>query len=918
MDPMLESFITESRENLETAGRCFLALEKTPDDEALLNNLFRSIHTIKGSSGLFDIPAFTKVVHAAEDVLDTVRCGELTLTSEHIDLFLDTMDQVSAWLDDLENTETLAEGAESSSQSLAHALRILLGEIDVSESNEENTRITSTENSVAEPTDKTLWVELPDWLSLMPDDSRLISFKRATEETLEILAIEYTPDSQCFFSGEDPLHTIRSLPGLVWFHTLPREPWSDPVAMDPYQCNLIFYAVATGDESEIQHYLRYITEQIRVTKLLPLQFVLPTGETGDNEPFGGFINEAPQVMAQQDWALLRRLIAPLLEISGSELLQTSALRWMGALLQQQNPDPALLDALLNTVVKGEFQWPDSLDHERASIDIKDEDTPPASESAQVDNTASQSQLSEAQLKAVAHVLVTQKQILSMPCTADLFAGRIASVSTVVTNLLYAANIQTDGLKQAVEAAQSQKSANPLVTFLADLSLNPLAATEKTPDPIPEVSTALPLEEQCQGGERRRADRRRGNRRQDNTLPVTEDASTAPSQTLKVDQQRIDVLMDLVGELVVAKNALPFLARRAEDDFGIRPLAKEIKAQYAVINRLSEELQSTMMQIRMVPVSNVFQRFPRLVRDLSRKLNKQINLVLEGEETEADKNVVENLADPLIHLVRNSLDHGLETAQERQAAGKSAQGTIILRAIPHDDQVVIEVIDDGRGIDPEVIKRKAYEKGIIDEHRLDIISDQDALQLILAAGFSTAEEISDLSGRGVGMDVVHSVVSEAGGHVLVNSEKGQGSTVRLSLPLSMAVSRVMMIEVAGQCYGVSMEHIVETVRLPAEAIQRIKQCEVVVLRDRLIPLFHLRHLLQLEPIAVPPGEVAVLVMILGGEEVGLVIDEFHEGIDIIQKPLEGVMANYPYYSGTALLGDGRVLLVLNAKELLACR
>ncbi|RKX24301.1 MAG: chemotaxis protein CheA, partial [Candidatus Zixiibacteriota bacterium] len=202
--------------------------------------------------------------------------------------------------------------------------------------------------------------------------------------------------------------------------------------------------------------------------------------------------------------------------------------------------------------------------------------------------------------------------------------------------------------------------------------------------------------------------------------------------------------------------------------------------------------------------------------------------------------------------------------------------------------------------------------------LDSISDQDALQLIFAAGLSTAEQISDLSGRGVGMDVVRSVISNAGGSVSAESVIGQGTTIRLALPLSMAVSHVMMIETAEQTYGIPMNEIVETVRIPARSIRRIKQSEAVVLRDQLTPLFHLRRLLNLSSVDTLPDEVAVLVMNSGGQQVGLIIEEFLEGIDIIQKPLEGIMARYPYYSGAALLGDGRVLLVLNIQEVLACR
>ena len=908
MDAMLESFISESRENLETAGRCFLELEKRPDDEELLDDLFRTMHTVKGSSGLFDIPGFTKVVHAAEDVLDRVRSGDFFLTPEHVDLFLDTMDQIGIWLDDLEESGVLGEGAETNSQSLTYNLRQLLGENKVDESDASTTVIYSVANS----TDDAILGEPPSWLHKMPDNDRLALFKRANDENLSILAIEYAPDPQCFFSGDDPLHTIRSLSGMVWFQTQIRDAWPEPVVLDPYQCNLVFYTVAAGSESEIRHYLRYVTEQTTITPLSPLQLALPTGEVGDSEPYEDFINDAPQVMAKKDWKQLQRLIAPLLEISGLELLQSSVFRWMDTLVQQENPESALVDALLKTVTNGTFEWPDFVVSGTTSIKSNNDKTVIAATADQASETQKSTQLSAAQQEAAGRAMAVQKQILTMPCPPELRTGRIASVSTVVENLLNVANIDTDVLEQAVISANTQESLEPLATYLTELTLGGSIFTEQASTSTPEISIVPPPKE------RRKEKRRQGERRSGDRRDVGNSDTSPHNKTLKVDQQRIDALMDLVGELVVAKNALPFLAKRADEEFGVRQLAKEIKAQHAVINRLSEELQSTMMQVRMVPISNVFQRFPRLVRDLSRKLDKQIRLVLEGEDTEADKNVVENLADPLIHLVRNSLDHGLENATERKAAGKPIEGTLILRAIPHDDQVVIEIIDDGRGIDPEVIKRKAYEKGIIDEQRLDTISDQEALQLILTAGFSTAEEISDLSGRGVGMDVVGSVVNQAGGSVVVDSTPGQGSTIRLALPLSMAVNRVMMIEIAGQSYGISMEDIVETVRVPVGSIQRIKHNEVLVLRSRLIPLFHLRDLLQLEPVPSLPEEVAVLVMMLGGEEVGLVIDEFNEGIDIIQKPLEGVMANYPYYSGAALLGDGRVLLILNTRELLACR
>ncbi len=520
----------------------------------------------------------------------------------------------------------------------------------------------------------------------------------------------------------------------------------------------------------------------------------------------------------------------------------------------------------------------------------------------------------------------------MPSPPNMLSGRIASTLTLLTRLFtqYGWKEQITALNQAADKSLEQNSGTPLHDYLSECLASQLAEqtvtkkhhSEETPLPSKQksvASTAIPQQSkntnQRKQGDRRQQDRRASDTTVSDTTASDKKSNKVVNKTLRVDQERIDTLMDLVGELVVAKNALPFLAKRAEEEFGVRELAKEIKSEYAVIDRLSDELQGAMMAVRMVPVSSVFQRFPRLVRDLSRRLDKKIRLVMEGEDTEADKNVIENLSDPLIHLVRNSLDHGIETAEQRRLLGKPEEGTLILRATPMDDQVIIEIIDDGKGIDPNVIKQKAYEKGIIDEDKLDSISDQEAVNLIFAAGLSSMDKASDLSGRGVGMDVVRTAVNDAGGCVSVLSKQGEGTTLKLSLPLSMAVAQVMMVEVDKQSYGISMEYIRETVRIPASSIERIKHSEAIVLRDKLIPLKRMRDVLNLEPPEQQPDEEAVLIVSLNGEEVGLILDDFHEGIDIIQKPLEGVMSHYPMYAGATLLGDGQVLLILDLKELI---
>ncbi|MGD0366395.1 MAG: chemotaxis protein CheA, partial [Acidobacteriaceae bacterium] len=395
----------------------------------------------------------------------------------------------------------------------------------------------------------------------------------------------------------------------------------------------------------------------------------------------------------------------------------------------------------------------------------------------------------------------------------------------------------------------------------------------------------------------------------------EDAVNGP-RVLKVDQAKVDRLMNLIGELVVSKNALPYLAERAESQFGVREISREIKSQYAVINRIADEMQDAIMQVRMMAVSFIFQRFPRMVRDISRKLGKEVQLVLEGEQTEADKNIIESLADPLIHIVRNSLDHGIETPEVRVAQGKPAAGKLIIRATQEGDRVVIEIMDDGKGIDPAVIKRKAYEKGLIDEAALERMGDQEAINLIFAAGLSTAAVVSDLSGRGVGMDVVRSAVEKINGTVLLHSQLGKGTTIRISLPLSMAVTQVMVIESDQQLFGVPMDHVVETVRVPASAIRTIKQSQTALLRGRIVPLKSLNTLLGIA--AIPKtnsdDELAVLLVQAGSAELGLLIDGFRETMGVIQKPLNGFLSSLSAFSGSALMGDGSVLMILNIREI----
>jgi two-component system chemotaxis sensor kinase CheA len=506
------------------------------------------------------------------------------------------------------------------------------------------------------------------------------------------------------------------------------------------------------------------------------------------------------------------------------------------------------------------------------------------------------------------VIAAQLLVLSQSEKLPWLPGRVKSVVSTLS-ACYRSSGQTQmviGLDVAMAKALAEAHAAPLAAWVKQIQSGVDNAAQETTESVVAPAAAVtvaaiaavsPVE----------VDGRLSRR--------SEEATGAP-KTLKVDQEKIDRLMNLIGEMVVAKNGLPYLASRAESVFGVRELSREIKTQYAVINRIAEEMQDAIMQVRMLPVSFVFQRFPRLVRDISRKLDKEVNLVLEGEDTEADKNIIESLADPLIHIVRNSLDHGLELPEVRRALGKPAAGQLLIRATQEAGRVIIDIIDDGKGIDPNVIKRKAYGKGLIDEAELERMTDQEAIDLVFAAGFSTVDVVSDLSGRGVGMDVVRSAVERVNGTVSLKSTLGQGTRLRLSLPLSMAVTNVMIIESNQQIFGVPMDLVVETVRIPKTSIHAIKKHQTAVLRGQIVPLCSLNELLATgqSQRTNDVDELATLVVRIKGENVGIVVDEFREVVDVILKPMSGILGNLPGYSGSALLGDGSVLMVLNLKEL----
>ena len=342
----------------------------------------------------------------------------------------------------------------------------------------------------------------------------------------------------------------------------------------------------------------------------------------------------------------------------------------------------------------------------------------------------------------------------------------------------------------------------------------------------------------------------------------------------------------------------------------------MRREYDAIERLTGEMHAAILQLRMVPVAQVFRSFPRLVRDMSHRLEKNVRLVTVGETTESDKAIVDSLFEPLLHLVRNALDHGIESPEQRRTAGKAESATITMRASRAGDRFIVEVIDDGRGIDPAAVRRRALERGRLASDALAALPDVQVIDLIFAPGFSTAAEVSDISGRGVGMDVVRATVERIGGRASVTSRLGAGTTVRLDLPMNIAISRIMAVEAGGQIFGIPMDAVTETVRLGPDRISRIKNNDGFVLRDRIVPICSLAELMNLPEARTPGLDARLLVLTdIGGKMTALEIDAIQDRLEVVLKPLQGLLSNARGYSGTTLLGDGRVLLVLDLKEIL---
>ncbi len=404
-----------------------------------------------------------------------------------------------------------------------------------------------------------------------------------------------------------------------------------------------------------------------------------------------------------------------------------------------------------------------------------------------------------------------------------------------------------------------------------------------------------------------------------TTPITRAAGAKsgapkPETSVRVDTAKLDDIMNLVGELVLVRNRLSTLRNALEDE--------RMNQAVSDLELVTSDLQSAVMKTRMQPIKKVFGRFPRLVRDLARNLHKEIELEMRGEDTDLDKNLVEALADPLIHLVRNSVDHGIEEPADREMVGKPRGGKLILAAEQEGDHILLTISDDGKGMDAEMLRQKAVEKGLMDRESAARLDEHDCFNLIFLPGFSTKAEISDISGRGVGMDVVKTRISQLNGTIDIESRMGEGTTLKIKVPLTLAILPTLMVKVQGRKFSLPMSVVREIFELDMGRTKVVDGRRVIMVRNKAMPLFFLERWLEgvggvvlADEEAPEAEEQQVVTVVLGNQAIGFVVDEVIGLEEVVIKPLGAMLQGLPGLAGSTITGDGRIALIVDIPSLI---
>lgn len=531
--------------------------------------------------------------------------------------------------------------------------------------------------------------------------------------------------------------------------------------------------------------------------------------------------------------------------------------------------------------------------------------------------ADYSALSEAEVEAEIERLIAVRQAEDAAKRAAKQEETVKDEEEVDYSNLSEAEVEAEierliAVRQAEDAAKRSagKSKPAAAEAKAEPTPEPVAApvvpvTAPTPSPAPKTEVMPAAKPAAAPATRRSEPKEDGEGR----------GGAAVEQTIRVDVKRLDHLMNLIGELVLGKNRLIKINDDVEERYEGEAFLEELNQVVSIVSLVTTDLQIAVMKTRMLPIGKVFNKFPRMIRDLSRELKKNIELEITGEDTELDKSIVEEIGDPLVHIIRNSCDHGIETPETRLAAGKPELGTIQLKAYHEGNHIVIQIIDDGKGLDVEMLKAKSVEKGIITEKEADVMSEKEAFGLIFRPGFSTAAQVTSVSGRGVGMDVVKTNIEKLNGMIDIDSELGQGTSMKLKIPLTLAIIQALLVGVQEEYYAIPLASVLETVRISKDEIYTVESRSVMRLRDEVLSLVHIGDIFEVERVFDSSEYAYVVVLGLAESKIGLIVDSLVGQEEIVIKSLGEYLKGIEGIAGATIRGDGGVTLIVDVAALM---
>ena len=966
---LLEDFVTGAGESLDEMETALLELESNPTDNELINTIFRAMHTIKGAAQFVGLEKVSALSHVLEDLLDLMREGKKDVTSEIIDLIIQVKDRISTLTNDLERTQTELTDVDD----LVQLINIQLG----------------VEPPVIEESTETIEEECDDLSAFLSEEEEepsedLSSFlsednegddlgdlfsEELTQETVE----EESNDLSSFLSEDPEEETTDNLSDFLTEDEesedvdafLSEEPEEE--ATD----NLSDFLSEEADEATIQEAIEALEkppeeapvidekpEPVIENTQIDAEFIVPDEEY-DQELFGIYI-----LQLQEKFALINDYLAQLESANNPEVLLSDTLdaleslkfsanymaydklthfyaRWIESILEAQDElslsndisfsfmheyqqklqqiFPQLQDIADSTLTHA-LNTPDDTPE---LVDILEPNAPElafVADLVQPENTPvvnEEIEILEAEIPLTNEVIDEDEDE-----EEDLFnrlsnALEISSIESAITsepiNEVFGSLLAT--------TAEIQSEPKP------ELKLEVKTLAEANQEPEPKPTQAKPVTEKIE--EQAKTDTQP-------KKPTQEKATTAPEKVFKksirVDADKIDSLMNQVGELIVDRayffqlaNEINELQQHLKNVTGlgqkdlkpVRTFAYRFSEAIISLGRTSNELQEGVMKVRMLPIAQIFNRYPRLIHDLSHSNNKKVKLEVRGEETELDKMIIEEIADPLIHMIRNAIGHGIESPEERLKVGKPEEGHLLLEAYHESNHIVIELSDDGKGIDADRIREKAEALKLFTKEELARMSNDDLTRFIMMPGFSTAKEINSTSGRGVGMDVVKKNIEKLNGTIEVESEHGVGTKMRLKIPLTLAIIPALLVLVGDDYFTIPLANVEETLRVEEDEISIMEETEVMYLRGKTLPIFRLSTLFKIDSIQQSTGksDFFVVVVNVGNQRIGLMVDALVGQEEVVIKPLADYLHEGNCFSGATIIGDGRISLILDVYELI---